>query len=68
MSKKLTLNADETAVTIEAATLLDPIMNMANSKITFTGLAKYTLPAITGALGVAVANKRHSGTYMNFGG
>lgn len=67
MSKKLTLKDDNT-VTVEDATLLDPIMNAMNSSITFTGVAKYTLP-VASAVGAAVfVNKRHSGSFLNFGG
>jgi len=68
MSKKITLSDDETTATVESATLFDPLVNALNSKITFTGMAKYVLPAATGAAGLLVANKRHSAAYLNFGG
>jgi len=68
MSKKIILSDDELTATVSSATLFDPIANILNPKVTFTGVAKYVVPAATGALGLMVANKRHSSAYLNFGG
>lgn len=66
-SKQITLNADGTT-TIVDATLLAPITNAANPNVTYTGFAKYTLPLVTGLGAAAYSNKRHSGSFLNFGG
>lgn len=68
MSKKITLSDDETTATVSGATLFDPITNILNPNVTFTGVAKYVVPAAAGAVGLMVANKRHSAAYLNFGG
>lgn len=68
MSKKITLSDDETTATVSSASLLDPLTNILNPNVTFTGIAKYVVPAATAAAGMLVSNKRHSAAYLNFGG
>lgn len=67
MSKKLTINAAEDAVTIETATVGDMLTTLISTDTVLTGT--YGLVQKLGLLGggMVISNKMHSNEFFNFG-
>lgn len=68
MSKKIVLNAGGNAATVSEATLTDMVTTLFSPDSAVTGLYKYGQLALVGAAGMMYGNKRHSGSFLNFGG
>lgn len=66
MSKKITLNADNTTK-VEDGKLADIITTVFDSDVALTGLYKYGQIALGVFGGMVYANKRHTDSFMNFG-
>lgn len=67
MSKKVTLSADGTTATVVDATMTDVVGTLITSDSAVTGMYKYAQLALVGFAGMAFANKKHTGEFMNFG-
>lgn len=68
MSKKLTLSNDGATAAVADATAGDIFSSLFDSDVALTGTYKYFQIAGLVAGGMLYANKRHSDSFMNFGG
>lgn len=67
MSKKVTLNADNTAATLAEPTISDLFTSLIDPDVAVTGMYKYMQLAGVAAVGAMASNRMHTGSFTNFG-
>lgn len=68
MSKKLTLSNDGATAAVAEVTVGDIFSSLFDPDVALTGAYKYLQIAGLVTSGMLYANKRHSDSFMNFGG
>lgn len=67
VSKKLVLSADGATATVANAEFADIFTTALSTGEALTGMYKYAQLALVGLSTAMVANRRHSGSFTNFG-